>query len=168
VGGKWRECSAGVLGSSLNTLCFSLFRQKQSAPCTLTGLARCAPRAARGRRRGPCPARAKPSLPGPRGRSARPRRAAAGWAPRPRVSARSRVAGFFHACVEKFAPTRTDGGGWLGAVRTASHLVVGNFCPLRGTQASLLRIPVPDQQPDRRAGWAGPSTPPSFGCGETG
>lgn len=71
----------------------------------------------------------------------------------------------------KFVHTFTDWGRGVevGAVRTDSHLVLGNFCTLSVTQTSSPGLlPYLDQQPDKRAGSAGPSTPPSFGCGETG
>lgn len=85
--------------SSWCPFCFS--RQKESVSCTqhLSSRGPCAPRAAAdggaARARSPCPGRAKLSLPGPRGSSARPRRAAAGWAPRPSVSELSQTASFW-------------------------------------------------------------------------
>lgn len=107
-GGVWgREAEGegmsrrgGVLVSKNTFFFFFSARSSQSsAPNTLRAL-RSAPgaessaAARRGRApwSGPCPARVKPSLPGP---SAAPRRAAAGWAPQPRVSACLQVARHF-------------------------------------------------------------------------
>lgn len=81
---------------------FSYPGQKQLVPSTqhLPALRASAPQggelgggAARARWSGPCPARAKPSLPGP---SAGPRRAAAGWVPQPRVSAACKLQVLLH------------------------------------------------------------------------
>lgn len=110
-----------------------------------------------GSEHGSCPVRAKPLLPGPRGSSARPRRAAAGWIPRPSVSERLRMESF-----------------WVGVARTPTEGVVVVVVVLGGRGAAsqlstfahfkLLkrvcpRIPAPDQQPDRRAGSLVPPLP---------
>lgn len=93
---RGREGPAGVVCSSLKTLFFFFFPnplQKHSVPCTqhLPAPGASTPKggelgggAARAQWSGPCPARAKPWLPGP---SAGLRLAVAGWAPQPRVSA---------------------------------------------------------------------------------
>lgn len=90
----------GVLFSQ-NIFFFSNPRQKHSVPSTqhLPAPGASTPKggelgegAARAQWSGPCPARAKPWLPGP---SAGLRLAVAGWAPQPRVSAACKFASSF-------------------------------------------------------------------------
>lgn len=121
------------------------------------GAARALRPARRRRRSGPCPTPAKRWLRGPvRGRKL----ARAAWAPRPRVSARSRVASAL--VVVAF----TGGACVRASVCVSTGRGEACACGRLGTRARcpVLRIPA-RSSPGSEGGRAGPSPPPALLAG---